>query len=164
MKQDNKLIIYSLTIIASFGLLVQSLPAVQASETAELDVTLFGDSVIDLNSLEKDRLIRVYAQFTNFEISDKYFFMKIIQSSTGQTVAESMIKVYSTSNGLIDFNSFIGYMVNDQDICMEEHIKPVEKISDCYDVMTGNYEIQISTKDGSLVGSETFTIVDTRLD
>ncbi len=126
-----------------------------------LDTTLVGSHVVDLNWDEKDRLVRVYAEFTNFDIRDGYFNMNIIQSSTGNTVASSEINVYSTSDGKVDFNSFVLYMVNDRDICSYDMSDAEENVV-CSDVITGDYEFKVTTLDSAVSSSEIFFIIDTR--
>ena len=150
---------YSLSIL--FALAFITIPLAQASEEPSLDLTLVGDSVLDLNSLDKDRMVRVYAEFANFDPSDEYFVLEIIQSSTGKIVSESVVNVQSTSNSLISFNSFVHYKVNPQDICADEG--PDNEIqTKCTNIMTGDYQIQITTKDQSITKSEKFSIIDTR--
>jgi len=144
-----------------FAVAAAAIPLAQAAESVQLDTTLVGDSVIDLNWDDKDRLVRVYSQFSNFDIDDKYFTMNVIQSSTGSIVASSQISVFSTADGLVDFNSFVAYMVNDRDICTYDMSEASEDAV-CTDVMTGDYELEVTTRDGTVTASETFSITDTR--
>ncbi len=135
---------------ALFVLLVaMMIPLAYASGTTQVTVTTVGSSVIDLDSLEKDRMVRMYAEFVDFDLSDGYFLMNIIQPSTGKILSESKIHVASTADGLINFNSHVIYMISD------EAIKTGN-------VMTGDYQMQITTQDGSAVEYMPFSIIDTR--
>jgi len=125
------------------------IPLAYASGTTQVTVTTVGGSVIDLNSLEKDRMVRVYAEFVDFDLSDGYFLMNIIQPSTGKIISESKIYVASTADGLINFNSHVIYMISDKAIKTGN-------------VMTGDFQMQITTKDGSAVEYIPFSIIDTR--
>ncbi len=126
-----------------------TIPLAYAAGTTQVTVTTVGSSVIDLNSLEKDRMVRVYAEFVDFDLSDGFFLMNIIQPSTGKTISESQIYVASTADGMINFNSHVVYMISD-------------KAVKTGNVMTGDYQMQITTKDGSAVEHIPFTIIDTR--
>jgi len=125
------------------------IPLAYASGMTELTVTTVGSSVIDLDSLEKDRMVRVYAEFVDFDLSDGHFLMNIIQPSTGNILSESKIYVASTAEGMINFNSHVVYMISD-------------KAVKTGNVMTGDYQMQITTKDGSAVEYIPFSIIDTR--
>ncbi len=150
---------YTIAVVFAFAAI--TLPLAHASESVQLDTTLVGNSAFDLNWEDKDKLVRVYAQFANFDMDDKYFTMNVIQSSTGNTVASSQIHVYSTAEELVDFNSFVSYMVNDRDICTYD-MTFAEEDDVCLDVMTGDYEIQVTSRDGTVAASEAFSISDTR--
>lgn len=125
------------------------IPLAYAAGTTQVTVTTVGSSVIDLNSLEKDRMVRVYAEFVDFDLSDGYFLMNVIQPSTGKILSESKIHVASTADGLINFNSHVVYMISDKAIKTGN-------------VMTGDYQMQITTQDGSAVEYIPFSIIDTR--
>ena len=155
-------IFYSL--VGIIALAVLAIPLAQASQESLLDLTLVGNSIIDLNSLEKDRMLRVYAEFVNFDPSDEYFLMEIIQEATGKTVSESVINVQSTSESLINFNSFVYYMVNENDICADEIESKSEIQTDCSNIMTGEYLIKVISKDQNIIKTEKFSIIDTRED
>ena len=135
--------------IQVFGLGYVGFPLSIRLAKAGFKVTGVGASVIDLDSLEKDRMVRVYGEFVDFDLSDGYFLMKIIQPSTGKIISESKIYVASTAEGLINFNSHVVYLISD------EAIKNGN-------IMTGDYQMQITTKDGSAVEHIPFSIIDTR--
>lgn len=149
---------YSLAVAFAFAMI--SIPLAQAADSPAVDSTLVSNSEFDLNWEEKDRIVRAFAQFNDFDINDRSFDMDIVQSSTGNTVASSQVNVYSTSEGLVDFGSMVSYMVNDRDICAYD-MSEAEEDEVCTDVMTGNYEMIISTKSGQST-SEQFNIVDNR--
>ena len=138
---------YSATLFVLLAAMM--IPLAYAAGTTQLTVTTVGSSVIDLNSLEKDRMVRVYAEFVDFDLSDGYFLMNIIQPSTGNILSESKIYVASTAEGMINFNSHVVYMISDKAIKTGN-------------VMTGDYQMQITTKDGSAVEYIPFSIIDTR--
>jgi hypothetical protein len=108
-------------------------------------------------------MIRTWTEFSNFDPSDGSFDMQIVQKETGKVVSESSINVMTTSkNSSVDFNSFVLYMVNAQDICQNEEFDPSTMPWQECNPLTGDYIMQVSTNDGSVVGSTEFTIVDTR--
>ena len=154
-----KPIYYSLAVVFAFAAI--TLPLAHAAESVQLDTTLVGSSAFDLNWEDKDQLVRVYAQFANYDMNDKYFEMNVIQSDTGNIVASSQIHVYSTAKDTVDFNSFVSYMVNDRDICTYD-MTDAEEEDVCLDVMTGDYELLVTSRDGTVAASETFSISDTR--
>ncbi len=139
--------LYSATLFVLLAAMM--IPLAYASGTTEVKVTTVGGSVIDLDSLEKDRMVRAYGEFVDFDLNDGYFLMKIIQPSTGEIISESKIYVASTAEGLINFNSHVVYLISD------EAIKNGN-------VMTGDYQMQLTTKDGSAVEHISFSIIDTR--
>jgi len=134
------------------------MPLAQATEATQIDATLMGNSAIDVNGEVGERLVRAYAQFANFDINEKYFNVDVIQLETGNTVSSSQVKVYSTSTGLINFGSLVGYLVNDRDICSYDMSNAPEG-SVCTDVMTGNYQIEISTRNGIMAEPVQFSIL-----
>ncbi len=135
------------------------MPLALAVESTQLDTTLVGNSVIDVRGDDVDRLVRVFAQITNFDISEKYFNVNVIQSESGNTVSSSPVYVLSTSDGLINFGSLVGYHVNDKDICSYD-MSDANEDAVCTDVMSGQYEIEIATKDGTVLASEQISIFD----
>ena len=153
-----------LSLIALFTLATMTVSMAQASSPTQIALSSYGNTKIDLAWDEKDQMIRTWTQVSNFNPSDGSFVMQIIQKETGKVVAESAINVMTTSkNSSIDFNSFVLYMVNPLDICQNEAFDPsTMPWQDCRP-LTGQYEMQVSTNDGSVVESTPFTIVDTRV-
>jgi len=131
-------IYFSIAVLATLSVL--TMPLAQATESTQIDATLIGNSSVDVNGEVGERLVRAYAQFANFDISEKYFNVDVIQLETGNTVSSSQVKVYSTSDGLINFGSLVGYLV------------PEDSIS-------GNYQIEISTINGIMAEPVQFSIL-----
>lgn len=134
-----------------------------ASNQSQILLTNTGDSEIDLAWDEKDRILRVWTEYHNFNPIDGSFDMKIVQTETGKIVSESTINVMTNSQEpLIHFNTFVLYAVNAEDICQNEEfdarIMPLEECNP----LTGEYEMLISSKDGNEVSTSVFTIIDTR--
>ena len=137
---------------------------VQAASPTQISMTSFGNTVIDLAADENNQMVRTWTQFSSFDPSDGSFVMQIIQKETGKVVSESSINVMTTSkNSSIDFNSFVLYMVNAQDICQNEEFDPETMSLEECNPLTGDYIMQVSTNDGSAVESTSFTIVDSRM-
>jgi len=149
-------IYFSIAVLATLSVL--TVPLAQATESTQIDASLIGNSAIDVNGEVGDRLVRAYAQFANFDINEKYFNVDVIQLETGNVVSSSQVNVYSTSTGLIDFGSLVGYLVNDRDICSYDMSNAAEG-SVCTDVMTGNYQIEISTRNGIMAEPVQFSIL-----
>ena len=149
-------IYFTIAVLATLSVL--TMPLAQATEATLIDATLIGNSAVNVNGEVGERLVRAYAQFANFDISEKYYNVDVIQLETGNVVSSSQVKVYSTSTGLIDFGSLVGYLVNDRDICSYD-MSNAEEDSVCTDVMTGNYQIEISTRNGIMAEPVQFSIL-----
>ncbi len=150
-------IYFSLALLATFSIF--AMPLAQAIESTQVDTTLIGSSVIDVRGNDGDRLVRVFAQFANFDTSEKYFNVNVINSESGNTVSSSPVYVMSTSDGVINFGSLVGYHVNDRDICSYD-MSEANEDAVCTDVMSGQYKIEIATKDGTVLASEQISIID----
>jgi len=131
-------IYFSIAVLATLSVL--TMPLAQATESTQIDAILIGNSAVDPNGEVGERLVRAYAQFANFDISEKYFNVDVIQLETGDVVSSSQVKVYSTSTGLIDFGSLVGYLVPE-------------------DSLAGNYQIEISTRNGIMAEPVQFSIL-----
>ena len=153
---------YSLAAI--FALAAISFTMAHASSQTQISLASFGNTDIDLAWNDQDRIIRSWTGFSNFNPSDGSFTMQIVQSETGKVVADSTIQLITQSkSSAIDFNSFVMYMVNAEDICQNENFDAKTSAWTECDPLTGQYEMQVSTKDGAVLGSTTFTIVDSRV-
>ena len=132
-------IYFTIAVLATLSVL--TMPLAQATESTQIDAILIGNSSVDVNGEVGDRLVRAYAQFANFDISEKYFNVDIIQLETGNVVSSSQVKVYRTSDGLINFGSLVGYLVPK-------------------DSLAGNYQIEISTINGIMAEPVQFSILN----
>ncbi len=152
-----------LSIIALFAIAAIMIPLAQASSPTQIELTSVGNTEVDLAWEKREQMISTWTSFTNFDKNDKSFSVQIIQQETGDVVSERTITVGTNSPiSLIDFNSFVKYRVNAEDICQNENYDESEPtLQDC-NPLTGQYEMQVSTNDRSVVESTTFTIVDTR--
>ncbi len=131
-------IYFSIAVLATLSVL--AMPLAQATESTQIDAILIGNSAVDPNGEVGERLVRAYAQFANFDISEKYFNVDVIQLETGNVVSSSQVNVYSTSDGLINFGSLVGYLVPK-------------------DSLAGNYQIEISTRNGIMAEPVQFSIL-----
>ena len=121
-----------------------------ASTLPQISVTNAGESVIDLAWEDKDRMVRAWAEFYNFNPNDGSFNMHVIQVETEKIVSDSKVSVMTNSqNPAINFNTFVLYAVNAEDICQNDESTSLE---DC-NPLTGEYEMVISTNDGSVVNT-----------
>jgi len=132
-------IYFSIAVLATLSVLI--MPLAQATESTQIDAILIGNSAVDPNGEVGERLVRAYAQFANFDISEKYFNVDVIQLETGDVISSSQVKVYSTSDGLINFGSLVGYLVPE-------------------DGLAGNYQIEISTINGIMAEPVQFSILN----
>jgi len=155
---------YVYSIVAIFALATISVTMAYASSPTQIALTSVGNSEIDLAWNEGDRLVRTWTEFSNFNPNDGSFAVKIIQPETGKVVSDSTVQVITQSqSSTIDFNSFVMYMVNAEDICQNENFDAKTSAWTECDPLTGQYEMQVSTNDGTVIGSTTFTIVDSRV-
>ncbi len=132
-------IYFTIAVLATLSVL--TMPLAQATESTQIGAILIGNSAVDPNGEVGERLVRAYAQFANFDISEKYFNVDVIQLETGDVVSSSQVKVYSTSDGLINFGSLVGYLVPK-------------------DSLAGNYQIEISTINGIMAEPVQFSILN----
>lgn len=153
---------YSLAAI--FALAAISFTMAHASSQTQISLASFGNTDIDLAWSDQDRIIKSWTSFSNFNPSDGSFTMQIVQSETGKVVADSTIQLITQSkSSAIDFNSFVMYMVSAEDICQNEKFDAETSAWQECNPLTGQYEMHVSTNDGLVVESTTFTIVDSRV-
>ncbi len=150
-------IYYSIAIVFAFATI--AIPLAHAIESTQVDATLIGNSVVDVRGDDLDRLVSIYSQFANFDSSENYFNVNVINSESGNTISSSPVYVMSTSDGMINFGSLVGYHVNDRDICSYD-MSEANEDAVCADVMAGQYKIEIATKDGTVLASEQISIID----
>lgn len=146
-----------------FALTTVTVSLASASNQSQIFLTNAGTSEIDLAWEDKDRMLRIWTEYHNFNPVDGSFDMKIIQTETGKVVSDSTINVMTNSQeSLIHFNTFVLYAVNAEDICQnEEYDARIMPLEEC-NPLTGEYEMQVSSIDGNTVSSSAFTIIDTR--
>ncbi len=149
---------FALVALATF-----TVSLANASSQTQIVLTNTTGVEIDLAWEEKDRILRVWTEFSNFNPNDMAFVMEIIQSETGKVVSESTINVMTNSkNSAISFNTFVLYAVNAEDICQNDQFDgEIISLEECIP-LTGQYEMQISTNDGTVSQSTPFTISDSR--
>ena len=154
----------TLSLAAILALATISITMAHASSPTQISLTSFGNTEVDLAWNDGDRIVRSWTEFSNFNPSDGSFAMQIVQTETGKIVSESDIQIITQSqSSAIDFKSFVGYMVNAEDVCQnEDYDAKTSALTDC-DPLVGQYEMQVSTNDGSVLESTTFTIVDSRV-
>ena len=147
---------FALVALATF-----TVSLANASSQTQIVLTNTTGAEIDLAWEEKDRILRVWTEFSNFNPNDMAFVMEIIQSETGKVVSESTINVMTNSeNSAISFNTFVLYAVNAEDICQNDQFDgEIISLEECIP-LTGQYEMQISTNDGAVSQSTPFTISD----
>lgn len=150
-------------MVLLFALTAVTFSMAFASSPPQISLINVENSEIDLAWEEKDRIFRVWTEFSNFNPNDGSFLMKIIQSETGEIVSESTINVMTNSqNSSIDFNSFVLYAINADDICQNEEFDSLTMSFEECDPLTGQYEMMVSTRDGQIIKSTAFTIIDSR--
>ncbi len=147
---------FALVALATF-----TVSLANASTQTQITLTNTTGVEIDLAWEEKDRILRVWTEFSKFNPDDMSFVMEIIQSETGKVVSESTINVMTNSkNSVISFNTFVLYAVNAEDICQNDQFDgEIISLEECIP-LTGQYEMQISTNDGAVSQSTPFTISD----
>ena len=151
------------SLIMLFALITVTISLAHASAQPQISLTNAGSSEVDLAWQEKDRMIRTWTEFSNFNPNDGSFIMQIIQAETGRIVSESTINVMTNcQSDSISFNTFVLYAVNAQDICQNEEFDAgIMSLKEC-NPLTGQYEMTVSTNDGTVVKSITFTIIDSQ--
>ncbi len=149
---------FALVALATF-----TVSLANASSQTQIVLTNTTGVEIDLAWEEKDRILRVWTEFSNFNPNDMAFVMEIIQSETGKVVSESTINVMTNSkNSAISFNTFVLYAVNAEDICQNDQFDAeIMSLEECLP-LTGQYEMRISTNDGTVSQSTPITISDSR--
>lgn len=111
------------------------------SETI-IDVSIVGDSIINLDST--NTLLRVYVDITNFDPSDGYYFLRIIQSATNTIISEDNIIIREKSNGKAGAD--VAHLVTEGELGTTAD-------------MLGNYDVIVFTENGGVTGNTTFTVI-----
>ncbi len=132
------------SIIAAFLIPTNILAESEEGWDAEtiIDVSIVGDSVINLDS--SNTFLRVYVDITNFDPSDGYYFLRVIQSSTNTIISEDNIVIREKSNGKAGAD--VGHWIKESSL---------GTIAD----MIGNYEVIVYTEYGGVIGNATFSVI-----
>lgn len=112
-------------------------------EESEINVSIVGSSVINLDT--SNRLIRAYVDIVNFDPSDGYYTMKIIQPITGKIISEKEIVVREKSNGAAGTD--VAYLINE------------DEITENNTAILGDYSIEVSSARGNSIGGAIFSII-----
>ena len=131
-------LVYWGTIIC-FTFLVLNVSAVNADELTHISIQITGDSEISLDS--PNRIIRCSIEIQNFDPSDGYYYMRVVQLSTGKILTESEIFPKDITNEF--WATKIAYVV-------DENIENV----------VGDYKIQIFTEFGTATAKSKFSVVE----
>ena len=108
-----------------------------------INVSIIGSSVINLDS--SNRLIRAYVDIVNFDPSDGFHYMKIIQPITGKIISENEIVILGKGNG--ESGADVAYLINDDDIRVNGT------------AVLGDYSIEVYSDKGSAIGGTIFSII-----
>jgi len=110
---------------------------------SKISVSIIGNPIINLDS--DNRLIRAYVDVLNYNPSDGYYFMRIVQIPTEKVIIEKEIIIREKSNG--QSGTDIAYMIDDDVIKTNNAI------------IQGDYAIEVFSKNGNSTASTTFSIV-----
>jgi len=132
------------SIIAAFLIPTNILAESEEGWDAEtiIDVSIVGDSVINLDS--SNTFLRVYVDITNFDPSDGYYFLRVLQSTTNTVISEDEIIIREKSNGKAGAD--VGHWIKESSL---------GTIAD----MLGNYEVIVYTEYGGVTGNATFSVI-----
>lgn len=143
MSDEIKVLIF-FSIIAAFLIPTNILAEYDEGWDAEtiIDVSIVGDSIINLDST--NTLLRVYVDITNFDPSDGYYFLRIIQSATNTIISEDNIIIREKSNGKAGAD--VAHLVTEGELGTTAD-------------MLGNYDVIVFTENGGVTGNTTFTVI-----
>lgn len=112
------------------------------TEETSIGVSIIGEPVINLDS--SNTLLRAYVDITNFNPSDGYYYLRLIQSATGTIISEENIIIREKSNGKAGAD--VAHLVTEDEINHTAN-------------MFGKYDIEVFTEFGTAVGNATFSII-----
>jgi len=107
-----------------------------------IDISIVGNSAINLDST--NTLLRVYVDITNFDPSDGYYFLRIIQSATNTIISEDEILIREKSNG--EAGADVAHLIVEDELGTTVN-------------MLGNYEVIVFSEYGSAIGNVTFSVI-----
>ena len=113
------------------------------TEESQINVSIVGNSIINLDS--NNRLIRAYVDILNFNPSDGFYYMRIIQTPTDKIITEKEIIIREKSNG--EAGADIAYLIAD------------DVINTNGTIIQGDYSIEVFSKNGNSIGATTFSII-----
>jgi len=143
MSYEIKVLIF-FSIIAAFLIPTNILAESDEGWDAEtiIDVSIVGNSVINLDST--NTLLRAYVDITNFDPSDGYYFLRVIQSATNTIISEDNIIIREKSNGKAGAD--VAHLLTEDSLGTTAN-------------MLGNYDIIVFTEHGSVIGNATFSVI-----
>lgn len=112
-------------------------------EETIIDVSVVGEPVINLDL--DNRLLRFYVDITNFDPSDGYYFLRVIQESTNQIIDEDNIIIRETENGGAGAN--VAHMIDESEFGFNATS------------IVGNYGVEVFTERGTAIGTTSFSII-----
>ena len=112
-------------------------------DESKVSISIVGNPIINLDS--NNRLIRAYVDILNYNPSDGYYYMRIVQIPTDKIITEKEIIIREKSNGLAGTD--IAYMIYDDVIKTNNTI------------IQGDYAIEVFSKNGNSTAATTFSIV-----
>ena len=128
-------------IPASYTVKADSSPSGEAEST--VSVSIVGNPIINLDS--DNRLIRAYVDVLNFNPSDGYYFMRIVQIPSEKIIIEKEIVIRAKSNG--QAGADIAYLIDD------------DVINTNGTIIQGDYTMEVFSKNGNSIGATTFSII-----
>lgn len=111
-------------------------------EETIIDVSIVGEPVINLDS--SNTLLRVYVDITNFDPSDGYYYLRVIQSATETIISEDNIIIREKSNG--NAGADVAHMITEDEL---NHTG----------ILQGIYDVVVFTEHGTAIGNTTFSII-----
>jgi len=113
------------------------------TEESQISVSIVGNSIINLDS--NNRLIRAYVDILNFNPSDGFYYMRIVQTPTDKIITEKEIIIREKSNG--EAGADIAYLIDD------------DVINTNGTIIQGDYIIEVFSENGNSIGATTFSII-----
>ncbi len=111
-------------------------------EETIIDISIVGEHVINLDS--SNTLLRVYVDITNFDPSDGYYYLRVIQSATDTIISEDEIIIREKSNG--NAGADVAHMITEDEL---NHTG----------ILQGIYDVVVFTEHGTAIGNTTFSII-----
>ena len=113
------------------------------NEESTITVSIVGDPIINLDS--NNKLLRAYVDIVNYNPSDGYYFLRVIQSATDKIISEEEIIIREKSNDKAGVD--IAHMFNEEELSINGI------------VVLGDYDLEVFSEHGNAVGNTTFSII-----